>query len=356
MLGVLFRGVFFLGVIGWYSSSLWRMIDGYFKDQFQRYLEEEYRRNPKMRDNVAINNVIPAAADKLENPPPIDTDDARLVAESLQDTCSSSDGDKCQADTVEPRRESRSSLAGELIAVAGNEVARPVEQSEFLREEEDRGGSGNSGAGHDDDDDDVTTTAATTTAESLPLDRIDEQTFSSRVADAAVDDDNIEEINIKVSSGRVAIEEPKPQEEKATKPAAVVVSKPAARKRRKSSARSPTSIGAKPAKTSKVVKKRKIKLLSLTDEDFERAWEQRRRKYKRFNEQEEEEEEDFSEFDDSYWDDDHREQEEQTGVLVSDLPFKPAIDIYDLERLPEDEFCPLTLEDDPTCEETRFWP
>ncbi|CAB0038249.1 unnamed protein product [Trichogramma brassicae] len=355
MLGVLFRGVFFLGVIGWYSSSLWRMIDGYFKDQFQRYLEEEYRRNPKMRDNVAINNVIPAAADKLENPPPIDTDDARLVAESLQDTCSS-DGDKCQADTVEPRRESRSSsssLAGELVAVAENEVARPVEQSEFLREEEDRGGSGNSGAGHDDDD--VTTTAATTTSEPLPLDRIDEQTFSSRAAaDVAVDDDNIEEINIEVSSGRVAIEESKPREEKATKAAAAVVPKPAARKRRKSSARSPTSIGAKPA-TSKVGKKRKIKLLSLTNEDFERAREQRRRKYKRFNEQEEEEE-DFSEFDDSYWDDDHREQEEQTGVLVLDLPFKPAIDIYDLERLPEDEFCPLTLEDDPTCEETRSWP
>lgn len=51
MLALLLRGFFLLTVVGWYSTSLWKMIDGYFKGQFQRYLDEEYQRNPKMRED-----------------------------------------------------------------------------------------------------------------------------------------------------------------------------------------------------------------------------------------------------------------------------------------------------------------
>lgn len=64
---------------------------------------------------------------------------------------------------------------------------------------------------------------------------------------------------------------------------------------------------------------------------------------------------DFSEFDDDEEAEEREEEELEEGIPVADLPFKPAINIYDLDRLSADEFCPLTLEDDPTCEETRAW-
>ncbi|XP_031834362.1 uncharacterized protein LOC116427765 [Nomia melanderi] len=52
MLGMLFRGVFLVGILTWYSTSVWKMIDGYFRDQFRSYLEEEYRKNPRMKSDV----------------------------------------------------------------------------------------------------------------------------------------------------------------------------------------------------------------------------------------------------------------------------------------------------------------
>lgn len=52
MLGMLFRGVFLVSILTWYSTSVWKMIDGYFRDQFRSYLEEEYRKNPRMKSDV----------------------------------------------------------------------------------------------------------------------------------------------------------------------------------------------------------------------------------------------------------------------------------------------------------------
>lgn len=52
MLVLIFRSCVFLGVVGWYSTSLWKAIDDIFKDQFKRYLEDEYQRNPYMREHV----------------------------------------------------------------------------------------------------------------------------------------------------------------------------------------------------------------------------------------------------------------------------------------------------------------
>jgi hypothetical protein len=53
-----------------------------------------------------------------------------------------------------------------------------------------------------------------------------------------------------------------------------------------------------------------------------------------------------------------RDEEEDAGAgfSLADLPYKPLIDVYDLQRLSQEEFCPLTLDDDSSCEETRSWP
>ncbi|EZA61052.1 hypothetical protein X777_08264 [Ooceraea biroi] len=52
MLAFAVRGVILLGVLSWYSATVWRMIDGYFKDQFRAYLQDEYRRHPRMQADV----------------------------------------------------------------------------------------------------------------------------------------------------------------------------------------------------------------------------------------------------------------------------------------------------------------
>ena len=98
-------------------------------------------------------------------------------------------------------------------------------------------------------------------------------------------------------------------------------------------------------------KKKKLKVLTLTSEDFE-SIARRRRKFNNYDKSEDLE---FAEFDTEEEDEESKvdDDEERSWIPVSDLPFKPAIDIYNLERLYEDEYCPLTLENDPSCYETR---
>ncbi|KOC59544.1 hypothetical protein WH47_09066 [Habropoda laboriosa] len=65
MLALLVRGVFLIGILTWYSTSVWKMIDGYFRDQVRSYLEEEYRKNPRMKSDVhgdSVDNVDPVLA------------------------------------------------------------------------------------------------------------------------------------------------------------------------------------------------------------------------------------------------------------------------------------------------------
>lgn len=97
--------------------------------------------------------------------------------------------------------------------------------------------------------------------------------------------------------------------------------------------------------------KKKIRTLTLTGQDFESV-----RRRRRFTSDARE----FDEFDEERngapSEKFHGDEEGNAGIAVADLPFKPAIDVYDLERVSGEEFCPLTLEDDPSCEETRGWP
>lgn len=125
MLALLFRGVCILGVVGWYSASLWTMIDGYFKDQFQRYLDEEYRLNPKMQADV-----------REHAPPPIDTTEdpvTRAAAETpmmlerpsscgLEEVCTIVPRPVDEADSKEEEEEEGKSVPAGADVAAENEV------------------------------------------------------------------------------------------------------------------------------------------------------------------------------------------------------------------------------------------
>lgn len=52
MLAFAVRGVVLLGVLSWYSATVWKLIDGYFKDQFRDYLQNEYHKHPRMKVDV----------------------------------------------------------------------------------------------------------------------------------------------------------------------------------------------------------------------------------------------------------------------------------------------------------------
>lgn len=85
-------------------------------------------------------------------------------------------------------------------------------------------------------------------------------------------------------------------------------------------------------------KKNRVNLLTLTEADFRSA--KRSKDY------------DFSRFE---VDEDEDLDQEMDGILVSKLPFKPAVDLAGLQRVTEDEFCPLSTADEESCGETTSW-
>ncbi|KAK0171458.1 hypothetical protein PV327_011272 [Microctonus hyperodae] len=60
----------YITVVGWYSMGVWNMIDSYFKDRFDKYLREEYAKNPRMKkdlDNHRSNNRLDQIIDTIPN-------------------------------------------------------------------------------------------------------------------------------------------------------------------------------------------------------------------------------------------------------------------------------------------------
>jgi hypothetical protein len=49
---LLFRGFFLMGIISWYSMNVWNFIDGYFRNEYKRYLDDEVKRHPHLRPDV----------------------------------------------------------------------------------------------------------------------------------------------------------------------------------------------------------------------------------------------------------------------------------------------------------------
>jgi hypothetical protein len=48
----LFRGIFLFVILLWYSVSVWRAMDGYFRDEFKKYLEKAYERNEHLKADM----------------------------------------------------------------------------------------------------------------------------------------------------------------------------------------------------------------------------------------------------------------------------------------------------------------
>jgi hypothetical protein len=70
----IFRGGFMIVVVLWYSVSVWRAMDGYFRDEFKKYLEKEYEQNKHLKedavgktDSSEDKNVAPSLSSTLSN-------------------------------------------------------------------------------------------------------------------------------------------------------------------------------------------------------------------------------------------------------------------------------------------------
>lgn len=64
MLAFVLRGFFLVVIISWYSQGVWKTIDGYFRDRFQKYLQEEIAKNPRLRADM---KVFSAQVDKTKS-------------------------------------------------------------------------------------------------------------------------------------------------------------------------------------------------------------------------------------------------------------------------------------------------
>lgn len=280
MLGLIVRGVFLVGILSWYSISVWKMIDGYFRDQFRSYLEEEYRKNPRMRTDVQS-----GSADKSEP--------------SLTDS------------TTEPPRE---------ILEAAETAARAVEAAEndstLATSDEGRTTGGTSGNGAVAGGSADKNAFLGTVAESWPAER--RKLAESGPEDSRQlinDDDRDLEEN---ERGRRSVSQ---------------ASKGTTRGRRLPVPRDISR------ESPELPKRRNVRTVTFTERDFKSVI----RDYVSND--------DFWEFEE-----DADEKEPLEGILVSELPFKPRADIGDLDRVTADEYCPLSLEDEASCDETFKWP
>lgn len=88
----------------------------------------------------------------------------------------------------------------------------------------------------------------------------------------------------------------------------------------------------------KSTKKQKVKTIVLTEEDFATV------KGGKIT-------------DDDFWEfeEDAEERESPVGIPISELYFKPRVEIADLDRVTQDEFCPLKPEDEESCGEAVPW-
>lgn len=123
MLAFAVRGIVLLGILGWYSSSVWKMIDGYFKDQFRDYLQDEYRKHPRMKINIESTKIdkgpIPSAL-------PAESNLKYGIAETYgPDTT-------CPVDSIDACQEAIGTLSeksAESVAGAGENAVKTVDVS-----------------------------------------------------------------------------------------------------------------------------------------------------------------------------------------------------------------------------------
>lgn len=349
MLILLFRGIFLVGILSWYSTNVWKMIDGYFKERFEKYLQSEYEKNPKMRDDVdaygtSVRNDKGRAA-------------ARDAAASTREDTDRDRGTERSCDTVSARGEETCPIDYAAVeALAGDKTgsgslsesgsAADMIGSVLASESEVSG----KGAMDKNTFAESPSSPSTKNTNELPVERegnFDADRSAKSVSNAVATVGEVDEnATATADTSRGATTERRADgspigdalENSAMKP---TKRKSTQRRLSRKSVKSRTADG-EAARSQKKRRKQKVKTIILTEEDFKQA--KIRSGLRDY---------DFSEFDDDDEEDSHETAE---GVLVSQLPFKPRADIGHLDRVTDDEFCPLTLEDEGNCGETKTWP
>lgn len=265
MLAFIVRGVFLVGVISWYSTSVWKMIDVYFKNRFQSYLRAEYDKNPHM---LADLEAYRAAAGKESStiPTTAANEDLNGIVQTCEaDVCPVSNGADLEAETQLPVEDATSNDPGDGIRTKIVEATEPLPITS-------------------ENESSIAIEAPDLPAELLKNDSKKKEILRTK----------------KIERRTVAS---KVEQKKATK--------------------------------------NKLKTITLTDKDFAST------RIKMTPQ-------DFAEFDAD--EDSGEDGDKSVGVLVSELPYKPKADIGDLRKVSAEEYCPLTLDEEMSCDETRTWP
>lgn len=293
MLTFIIRGVFLLSVLSWYSAIVWQIIDGYFQDQFRAYLQEEYRKHPRIKADVESAEAV----DKGSAPSALPAEPS--LSHGIAETYDSNA--VCPADIADacPRAIVSSGKPEEAVAGGTSEIAVAV------------------GAGTTDKNTFLANAVRSAQESRKPPSGSDTRDKEQRPAAINQDGDREED----TIEGSVLSSEK--LRRRLVKKRSLRVSKEVSREISR-----------------KMPRNQKVNTLVLTEADFAAA---------RISD---DGDDDFSEFEEE--EKDQRVRVE--GVLVSELPFKPKADISGLDRVTAEEFCPLTLEDEASCGESTTWP
>lgn len=304
MLAFAVRGVVLLSVLSWYSAVVWRMIDGYFKDQFRDYLQEEYRKHPQMRADVESVETVDKGFAPGSGLPAEPASLPRSIAES-------SDPDAtCPVDIVDICQRTTASNGKPEEAVAGGISENAVAV----------------GAGSTDKNA-LSGNAAQPALESRKLLPNSSDTHDEERRPGVIHQDGgLEERAIggsEIGDGVLASSPRRSEKSRSRLGRRGLWGAPKEASREMSRDRS---------------RKQRVNTIVLTDADFVAA-----RAY---------DDDDFSEFEEEGG----GQEVLKEGILISELPFRPKADIGGLDRVTAEEFCPLTLEDEDSCGEISTWP
>ncbi|RLU22602.1 hypothetical protein DMN91_004880 [Ooceraea biroi] len=312
MLAFAVRGVILLGVLSWYSATVWRMIDGYFKDQFRAYLQDEYRRHPRMQADVEKARDVDKGS--ISDALPAEPSSSHLVEETYGP----------DAATTGTTTKTTTTPASSCPADITDACRRLPSRSATGRkpEEEVTGGTSKN-------------------AVAAAAVRADKNAFPEN---AALESRKPPSSSTHGEGRRPStINQDADREQEAIEGRSEVVltsSASSPRRRREGGFPGGGRKGIPSGMSRQPSRKRRVNTIVLTDADFAGARTS---------------DDDFSEFEEEE-EDGEGQGVFKEGILVSELPFKPKADIGDLARVTAEEFCPLTPEDEASCGETTTWP
>ncbi|XP_011879534.1 PREDICTED: uncharacterized protein LOC105568448 [Vollenhovia emeryi] len=300
MLAFIIRGVFLISVLGWYSATVWKVIDGYFQDQFRAYLQEEYRKHPRIKANVESAGAVDKGPASSALPA-----ESSLSKSGIAETYGSNVVSPADIADACPCAIAPSGRPEEAVAGGTSEIAVAV------------------GAGATDKNT-LAANAVRSAQESREPSSGDTRDKEQRPGainqDGDREEDTIEGSALPPPASARRAEKPRRRlGEKRPLRASKEVSREISREK----PRSP-----------------RVSTLVLTDADFAAP------------RTSDVEDDDFAEFEEE----EKNRRVRKKGILVSELPFKPRADIGCLDRVTAEEFCPLTLEDETSCGETTTWP